>query len=101
LINRLAVVYGGLVALGLSMGTAIAQPPPPPNPYGPVPPPRDEVVPPPRGGYYWEPGHWHWNGHRYVWIAGHSVVGAPRGHWVAGHWRWNSHHYVWVPAHWD
>ena len=24
-------------------------------------------------GYYWEPGHWQWNGHRYVWIAGRSV----------------------------
>jgi hypothetical protein len=66
-----------------------------------VPPPRVEAPPPPRHGYYWEPGHYHWNGYHYVWIQGRSVYGGPRrGEYVPGDWRWNGHRWVWVPAHW-
>ena len=99
--HRSIIAWSAAALLAFGIGTAVAQPPPPPNPYGPIPPPRAEVVPPPRSGYYWEPGHWHWNGHRYIWIDGRWVGGPPRrGHYVEGHWRWNGNHYVWVPAHW-
>jgi WXXGXW repeat (2 copies) len=98
--KRLVAVWAAVALLGLGIGAAMAQPPPPPNPYGPVPPLRSEVAPPPRHGYYWEPGHWYWNGRRYVWIEGRSVYGGPRhGEYIPGDWRWNGHRYVWVPAH--
>src|SRR5262249_9464457 len=40
-----------------------------------------------RPGYVWVPGYHRWNGHRYVWVSGHSVR-APRRHsrWIPGHW---------------
>ena len=79
--------------------TAVAQPPPPG--YAPIPPPRYEAVPPPPGGpMVWQPGHWHWDGVRYVWIGGHYVPRFNRpAHWVPGHWVWQGR-WVWVPAHW-
>ncbi len=96
--KRLITVGAAVLLVGLGVGTAAAQPP---IPYGPVPPPRLEPVPPPRVGYYWQPGHWHWNGYRYVWIGGRWVVGPARaGVWIPGHWQWNGYRYVWVPAHW-
>ena len=96
--RRWVVAWVAVALMGLGIGSALAQPP---IPYGPVPEPRYEAVPPPRSGYYWQPGHWHWNGYRYVWIGGRWVVGGPRyEHWIPGHWQWNGARYVWVPAHW-
>ena len=96
--RRVITAGAAVVLLGLGIGTAVAQPP---IPYGPVPPPREEVVPPPRSGYYWEPGHWHWNGYRYVWIGGRYIGGPPRpGQYIPGHWQWNGRRYIWLPAHW-
>ncbi len=61
--------------------TPVAYAPPPPSPAyvvepGAPPPPAPivEAVPSPPGAYYvWRPGHWRWNGFRYVWIRGHYV----------------------------
>lgn len=36
-----------------------------------APAPHGHPVPPPQR--VWVPGHWEWNGHRNVWIAGHYV----------------------------
>jgi WXXGXW repeat (2 copies) len=96
-----ATIAAGVVLFGI--GTAVAQPPPPPG-YAPIPAPRYEAVPPAPGPrVIWEPGHWHWDGVRYVWIGGRYVEARPHyhhyapGRWVAGHQgRW-----VWVPAHWE
>lgn len=86
-----AVVLAGL-------GAAAAQP----MPYGPVPGPQSEAVPPPRAGAIWEPGHWHWNGERYVWLRGQWSIGGPRyGHYMQGHWGWDGGHWAWRPAHWE
>jgi hypothetical protein len=85
----------------VGIGTAVAQPPPPAAP----PPPRYEAVPPPRGQRFaWEPGHWHWNGMRYVWIAGHYVERrAGWSHYVEGHWVWRPamRRWEWMPGHWE
>lgn len=72
-------------------------------PYGPVPPPRVEVVPPPPAArYIWQPGHWHWNGYRYVWIAGRYVIRQPHyAQYVPGHWALRGPNWVWIPAHWQ
>lgn len=94
-------IVAATVIVVLGTGAARAQPP---MPYGPVPPPRYEPVPPPPGaGMVWEPGHWHWDGVRYVWIGGHYVgrrMGY--GHWIPGHWRWAPYrgHWIWIPSHW-
>jgi hypothetical protein len=99
LMKRVIKAGAIILLMAIDTGSAIAQPP---VPYGPVPPPRYEPVPAPRRGYYWEPGHWHWNGNRYVWFGGHYVGGPPRpGPYIPGHWQWNGVRYIWVPAHWE
>jgi hypothetical protein len=97
--RRLAVL-ATLFTLGI--GSAVAQPPP--N-YAPVPPPRYEAMPPPRGErFVWQPGHWHWNGYRYVWFPGTYIERRPYyHHWVEGHWVWAPRfgRYVWERGHWN
>src|SRR3954469_5818613 len=94
----------GAAVFFVGIGSAGAQPPPPgyaqppppgyapipPPGYAPIPPPRAEVVPrPPHGRVVWEPGHWHWDGFRYVWIGGRYVERGPRhGHYAEGRWIW-------------
>jgi hypothetical protein len=94
--KRMAAIT--VVTFALGVGSAAAQPPPPAAP----PPPRYEVVPGPHGrGTVWEPGHWHWNGMRYVWFDGHYVERRPGwGRYEPGHWVWRFNHWVWAPAHW-
>ncbi len=50
-------------------------PPPPPVIVENRPPPPEVIVerrpPPPFAYAVWVPGHWRWNGHRYVWSHGH------------------------------
>jgi hypothetical protein len=69
----------------------------------PIPPPRIETVPPPpSAAYVWQPGHWHWNGFRYVWVPGRYVLRqAGWRHWVDGHWVLRGGAWVWVPGHWS
>jgi hypothetical protein len=97
-------LVAGATAILVTIGAANAQPLPPPN-YAPIPPPRVEVVPPPPGGrVIWEPGHWHWNGYRYIWIGGRYVQTRPAyRHYVEGRWVWAPYQgrYVWSPAHWE
>ena len=46
----------------------------------------------------WQPGHWHWNGARFVWVRGHFVQRLAYYHqWVPGHWDGYGH---WIRAHW-
>ena len=73
-----------------------ADPAPPPRAHGPAPPlgPRQA----------WIPGHWRWNGMRYVWRPGRIVDRASGGHrWVPGHWAraMPSGGRVWRPGHWQ
>jgi hypothetical protein len=99
--RRLAAI--SIIALTIGMGSAVAQPPPPPPP-GPPPAQYEAVPPPPGARVIWEPGHWHWNGVRYVWFGGHYVERRPEyGHYVPGHWRWapGLGRYEWIGAHWE
>ncbi len=63
------------------------------------------VVPPPPGGrMIWQPGHWHWDGYRYIWVGGHYVERRPHyGHYVEGRWVWapRAGRWIWRPAHWE
>lgn len=90
-----SLVLGAVLAAGLS-GAARAQY------YAPVPPLRYEVVPvAPGPQVLWQPGHWNWNGRRYVWFGGHYVERRPsyanyhHGHWASRYGRW-----VWVAPGW-
>jgi hypothetical protein len=98
------LVVGATVFL-VGIGSANSQPPPPPPNYAPIPPPRVETVPPPPGArMVWEPGHWFWNGHRYVWVDGRYVERRPSyGHYVEGRWVWapREGRWIWRPAHWE
>ena len=77
---------------GPPIGFRSGQPSPPPPTYAPIPPPRPEVVPPPpRERMVWEPGHWHWNGYRYIWIGGRYIpVQAHHREYIPGAWAWRS-----------
>jgi hypothetical protein len=97
------LVIGATVFLVAGLGSAGAQPPPPG--YAPIPPPRYEPVPPPPGGpMVWQPGHWHWDGYRYVWVGGHYVpVHRHHPRWVEGRWFWSPREgrWIWRPAQWE
>ena len=90
---RAAAVVSAVSAM--SVAPAMAQPafPPPPVEDGPMPPP-----PGPAPGFVVEPGHWQWNGARYVWVHRHWIpVRAGYAHFVPGHWGPGGR---WIPAHW-
>ena len=61
-----------------------------------------EAVPgSPGAGYYWIPGHWRWNGYRYVWIRGHYSYRPYAGAvWRPGRWVYGPNGYYWVEGHW-
>src|SRR3954454_12131523 len=96
------LVIGATVFLVAGLGSAGAQPPPPPG-YAPIPPPRYEPVPS-GGPMVRQPGHWRWDGYRYIWINGHYVP-MHRHHprWVEGRWFWSPREgrWVWRPAQWE
>ena len=88
-----------IAGLTLVSGAATAQtfaPPPPQMEAGPPP-----VLPGPPAQYELVPGHWKWNGVRYVWHPRHWVL-RPVGYarWVPGHWGNRFGNYVWVEGHW-
>ncbi len=92
----------GAVLVLIGSGAAVAQPPPPG--YAPIPPPRYEPVPAAPGPrVIWEPGHWQWDGVRYVWVGGRYVERRPHYHrYLPGQWVMGRHNrWVWVPAHWQ
>ncbi len=77
-------------------GAAVEQPG-----YPPIPPPRVEVVPAPRPGYIWRPGHWRWDGGRYLWVPGAYLLRQHGWHaWVEGHWAMRGGRWVWIEPHW-
>jgi len=67
------------------------------------PPPRSEAVPEARRGYTWAPGHWDWNGRRYVWMRGKWVRDEP-GYvyrpqvWEERNGRWVAERGGWTPG---
>ena len=70
------------------------------------PPPRVEVVPVlPHERVereFWHPGHWRWNGHEYVWIAGRYVDRPRTGAvWVPGRWERRPGGWLYIEGHWS
>jgi hypothetical protein len=94
-----AAMIGGTVlaaALPAVAAEIIVQTAPPPL--------RVEVVPAlpgPAAKWFWRPGHWRWNGARYVWVRGHYIHRIrPGAVWVAGHWADRPGGFVWVRGRW-
>jgi len=96
---KIAVVLSA-AALLLCTGVALAQPyaPPPLPPESGVPPP----IPGPRGHFELIPGHWRWDGVRYVWEPRHWIARAAGfAHWVPGHWGTGPYgRWIWIEGHW-
>jgi hypothetical protein len=92
------VLLAGLALVTVMSTAAMAQPaaiPPPQFEAGPPPPP-----PGPPERFVMEPGHWHWNGYRYVWIHRHWIPAGPGYvHFIPGHWSGGPYP-RWIPAHW-
>jgi hypothetical protein len=62
----LSFCLGGLLLAGCTATVAAPGPPPPPR--------VERVTVSPGPNYVRVPGHWRWNGRRYVWIDGHWAV---------------------------
>ena len=98
---RWLAAAAAVLLIGIRMAGAH---PPPPN-YAPIPPLREEVVPAlPGPRVVWQPGHWHWDGYRYVWFRGHYVERRPHyARYAEGRWIWATRQgrWIWRPAHWE
>jgi hypothetical protein len=71
----------------------------------PPPPVRVEVIPAPPGAHpelmVWQPGHWHWDGHEYVWRGGHyEKRPSATAYWVQPEWVSRNGSWVFKPGHW-
>jgi hypothetical protein len=93
-------VLAALALVTVASSAALAQPmpiPPPQAELGPPPPP-----PGPGPGFVIEPGHWRWNGVRYVWIGRHWIHARPAYvHFIPGHWSNPAFGPPrWIPEHW-
>jgi hypothetical protein len=72
--------------------------------YLPAPPTTPPQAPPgqaPVAESFWVPGHWVWNGTRYVWTAGYWARVEPGYVWVPAHYSWTPGGYVYVAGYWD
>jgi hypothetical protein len=52
-------------------------------------------------GQAWVKGHWSWDGARYVWVPGHTML-VPEGYrsWEPGHWYPNAGHWFYRTGYW-
>jgi hypothetical protein len=103
-----------LLAGGMLAGCVVEQPRPAPRPavaagiyYVPAPPPAPiyevQTAPPgPLELFFWQPGHWRWEGGRYIW---HRGIWARRPHpaavWMAPHWEQRPQGYVFIEGRWN
>jgi hypothetical protein len=67
----------------------------------PPPPPREVIVARPGPRHVWVPGHYSWDGRRYVWASGYWTV-PPRGGaaWTPGRWERRNGMHIWVEGRW-
>jgi hypothetical protein len=73
--------------------TYLPEPPKPPEAKLPDTPPAPDT--------FYVPGHWVWNGERYLWEAGYWAKVQPDYVWVPGHYRWTPGGYLYVAGYWD
>ena len=59
-----------------------------------------EVRQPPPSNTFWVPGHWQYNGVRYIWIGGHYETQQAGWVYVNGHYDQVGGAWRWIPGHW-
>jgi hypothetical protein len=73
-------------------------------PYPPIPAVPHETIPLPpvsEAPLIWQPGHWNWDGHNYLWEAGRWVTREGHGTlWQDGYWVEDHGGWVWKAPHW-
>lgn len=87
-----------LRAIDDALAAARTAPPSPPPPPAALPSPAATQ---PMVTYALLPGHWHFEGARYVWVPPETVP-RPVEYWpfIRGHYAWRGGEWVWVPASW-
>lgn len=71
------------------------------NSAPPPPPARIEVAPAPREGYIYAPGHYGWDGTRYVWMEGEYIKDRPGHHYEPAVIEREGEHWRFRAGHWD
>ena len=62
--------------------------------------PQYEVAPAVPSGYVWAPGYWGWNGDRYVWLRGRTIVQREGYRWEPDRWEQRDRTYYRTGGHW-
>lgn len=62
--------------------------------------PQYEVAPAVPPGYVWAPGYWGWNGDRYVWVRGRTIVQREGYRWEPDRWDHRDRTYYRTGGHW-
>jgi hypothetical protein len=62
--------------------------------------PQFETVPVLAPGQVWAPGYWAWNGDRYIWVRGRSIVQRTGYRWEPDRWEHRNGHYYRHTGRW-
>ena len=62
--------------------------------------PQHEVMPAIAPGYAWAPGYWGWNGDRYIWVRGRSIVQREGYRWEPDRWEQRDQSYYRESGYW-
>lgn len=67
----------------------------------PPPPPREVITVRPGPRHIWIPGHYGWDGRKYVWARGYWTPPPPgRASWIPGRWDYRNGGHVWIEGRW-
>ena len=62
--------------------------------------PQQEMMPAISPGYVWAPGYWGWNGDRYIWVRGRTIVQREGYRWEPDRWEQRGRVYYRTAGHW-
>ncbi len=62
--------------------------------------PHYEVAPVAAPGYTWAPGYWGWNGDRYIWVRGRTIVQREGYRWEPDRWEQRDKNYYRTAGYW-
>ncbi|MGB4102436.1 MAG: hypothetical protein WBK91_11090 [Alphaproteobacteria bacterium] len=52
--------------------------------------------------FFWRPGFWIFNGHRFAWVKGHYIRRpAATALWSLDHWEQRQYGWVFIPGYWQ
>ena len=62
--------------------------------------PQQEMVPAISPGHVWAPGYWGWNGDRYIWVRGRTIVQREGYRWEPDRWEQRDRTYHRTAGYW-